>query len=157
MDAMKRALQSEGRRRQAGCPEEVAYLELMRSGDKLSRGVTQVLKTEDLSATQYNVLRILRGAREGLKCGEIGDRMITRDPDITRLLDRLEKRELITRRRDTKDRRMVTARITPDGLEVLGRMDAPVREMHRNQLAHLGRKRLAMLTELLREAQGEAI
>jgi DNA-binding MarR family transcriptional regulator len=120
----------------------------------LSRGVTQVLKTEDLSATQYNVLRILRGAREGLKCGEIGDRMITRDPDITRLLDRLERRELITRCRDTKDRRTVTARITTDGLEVLGRMDAPVREMHRKQLAHLGRKRLATLTELLREAQG---
>jgi DNA-binding MarR family transcriptional regulator len=122
----------------------------------LSRGVTQVLKTEDLSATQYNVLRILRGAREGLKCGEIGDRMITRDPDITRLLDRLERRELITRCRDTKDRRTVTARITTDGLEVLGRMDAPVREMHRKQLAHLGRKRLATLTELLREAQGAA-
>jgi DNA-binding MarR family transcriptional regulator len=120
----------------------------------LSRGVTQVLKTEDLSATQYSVLRILRGAREGLKCGEIGDRMITRDPDITRLLDRLERRELITRCRDTKDRRTVTARITTDGLEVLGRMDAPVREMHRKQLAHLGRKRLATLTELLREAQG---
>ncbi len=151
---MERALQSAGHRRKAVCPEEVAYLELMRSGDMLSRGVTQVLKTEDLSATQYNVLRILRGAREGLKCGEIGDRMITRDPDITRLLDRLERRELITRCRDTKDRRTVTARITTDGLEVLGRMDAPVREMHRKQLAHLGRKRLATLTELLREAQG---
>ncbi len=151
---MERALQSAGHRRKAVCPEEVAYLELMRSGDMLSRGVTQVLKTEDLSATQYSVLRILRGAREGLKCGEIGDRMITRDPDITRLLDRLERRELITRCRDTKDRRTVTARITTDGLEVLGRMDAPVREMHRKQLAHLGRKRLATLTELLREAQG---
>ncbi len=153
---MERALQSAGHRRKAVCPEEIAYLELMRSGDMLSRGVTQVLKTEDLSATQYNVLRILRGAREGLKCGEIGDRMITRDPDITRLLDRLERRELITRCRDTKDRRTVTARITTDGLEVLGRMDAPVREMHRKQLAHLGRKRLATLTELLREAQGAA-
>ncbi len=122
----------------------------------LSRGVSHLLKAEDLSATQYNVLRILRGAKQGLACGEIGNRMITRDPDITRLLDRLEKRALIERCRDTKDRRMVTAKITPGGADVLGRMDAPVREMHRKQLAHLGKGRIAMLTGLLREARGEA-
>ena len=78
----------------------------------------RVLKTEDLSATQYNVLRILRGAPEGLPCGEIANRMITRDPDVTRLLDRLEKRGLISRCRETKDRRTVMARITPDGLKL---------------------------------------
>jgi MarR family transcriptional regulator, organic hydroperoxide resistance regulator len=82
--------------------------------------------------------------------------MITRDPDITRLLDRLEKRELISRSRESKDRRMVLARITPAGLELLSRMDGPVREGHRRQLGHLSRERLRQLTELLRVARGEA-
>jgi DNA-binding MarR family transcriptional regulator len=115
----------------------------------LSRGPAQVIKAEDLSATQYNVLRILRGAPEGLACGEIGNRMITRDPDITRLLDRLEKRGLISRARDTKDRRMVLTHITPDGLKLLARLDQPVQEAHRRQLGHLGRERFRQLAELL--------
>ncbi len=102
------------------CPEEAAFLELLRTTDMLSRNLVQVLKTEDLSPTQYNVLRILRGTPEGLPCGEIANRMITRDPDVTRLLDRLEKRGLISRCRETKDRRMVMARITPEGLEASG-------------------------------------
>jgi DNA-binding MarR family transcriptional regulator len=153
---MKRAIQSESKRKQTVCLEEVAFLELCRTTDMLSRRLTALLKSEDLSATQYNVLRILRGAPDGLPCGEIGNRMITRDPDITRLLDRLEKRELISRCRESKDRRMVMARITPDGLELLARMDDPVREMHRSQLGHLGRERLRTLTELLQTARSEA-
>ncbi len=131
------------------CPEEMAYLDLVRTADVLSRSPSRVLKTEDLSSTQYNVLRILRGAPEGLACGEIGNRMITRDPDITRLLDRLEKRGLISRARETKDRRMVLTRITEAGLAVLARLDEPVREAHRRQLGHLGRERLRALAELL--------
>ena len=146
---MKESSQTASGRR-AACPEEAAFLDLLRTCDLLSRGPAQVLKTEDLSATQYNVLRILRGAPQGLPCGEIGSRMITRDPDITRLLDRLEKRELISRCRETKDRRMVMARITPEGLKLLGRLDAPVQQSHRKQLGHLGRDRLRALTELLR-------
>jgi DNA-binding MarR family transcriptional regulator len=146
---MKGSNQSKSGRRRAECPEEAAFLDLLRTCDLLSRGPAQVLKTEDLSATQYNVLRILRGSPEGLPCGEIGSRMITRDPDITRLLDRLEKRELISRCRETKDRRMVMARITPDGLKLLARLDAPVEESHRKQLGHLGRERLRALSELL--------
>ena len=93
---MKEASQLDQRRRLAH-PEETAFLDLLRTTDMLSRGLIAVLKPEDLSATQYNVLRILRGAPEGLPCGEIASRMITRDPDITRLLDRLEKRGLISR------------------------------------------------------------
>jgi DNA-binding MarR family transcriptional regulator len=131
------------------CPEEVAYLELVRTTDALSRRLVQALKTEDLSATQYNVLRILRGASEGLTCGEIGNRMITRDPDITRLLDRLERRNLITRSREQKDRRVVLTRITPEGLDALARLDKPVQDAHRAQLGHIGRERLALLSELL--------
>src|SRR5580658_669185 len=125
---MKEAVETAKNRRRVGCPEEDAFLELLRTTDMLSRGPAQVLKTGDLSATQYNVLRILRGAPEGLPCGEIANRMITRDPDVTRLLDRLEKRELISRCRETKDRRMVMARITPQGLRLLAQLDEPVKE-----------------------------
>jgi DNA-binding MarR family transcriptional regulator len=136
-------------RRRAPCPEETAFLDLLRTCDLLSRGPAQLLKKEDLSSNQYNVLRILRGAPEGLPCGEIANRMITRDPDITRLLDRLEKRSLISRCRETKDRRMVMARITSDGLKLLARLDEPVEEIHRKQLGHMGRDRLRMLAELM--------
>src|SRR6266496_218790 len=117
------------------------------------RRLATVLKADDLSANQYNVLRILRGSPEGLPCGEIANRMITRDPDITRLLDRLEKRDLISRCRETKDRRMVVARITPQGLKLLARLDEPVQEMHRKQLGHLGAVRLKELEDLLVAAQ----
>jgi DNA-binding MarR family transcriptional regulator len=150
---MKASTHSESKQHRADCPEELAFLELSRTTDMLSRRLSQLLKTEELSSTQYNVLRILRGASEGLPCGEIGNRMITRDPDITRLLDRLEKRELISRCRETKDRRMVMARITPEGLKLLARMDEPVRETHRQQLGHLGRVRLRALTELLQASR----
>ena len=152
---MTGAIQSKSGRRRVACPEEAAFLDLLRTCDLLSRGPAQVLKTEDLSATQYNVLRILRGSPEGLPCGEIGSRMITRDPDITRLLDRLEKRELISRCRETKDRRMVMARITQEGLKLLARLDAPVQESHRKQLGHLGRERLRALAELLQACRSK--
>ena len=151
---MQEAIQLSQRRRPAP-PEETAFLDLLRTTDMLSRGLIAVLKEEDLSATQYNVLRILRGAPEGLPCGEVANRMITRDPDITRLLDRLEKRGLISRTRETRDRRMVMARITPQGLKLLGRLDEPVQETHRKQLGHLGRERLRKLTALLHTAQAK--
>jgi DNA-binding MarR family transcriptional regulator len=153
---MKTRTQSANKQRLAPCPEEAAYLELLRTADLLSRNLSYLLKKEDLSSTQYNVLRILRGAPDGLPCGEIGNRMITRDPDITRLLDRLEKRDLISRHRETKDRRMVMARITPAGIQLLSQMDDPVMEAHRAQLGHLGRERLKSLTGLLQVARGNA-
>jgi DNA-binding MarR family transcriptional regulator len=139
--------------RRIGCPEEAAFLDMLRTTDMLSRGLVRILKTGDLSANQYNVLRILRGSPNGLPCGEIANRMITRDPDITRLLDRLEKRGLIVRRRETADRRMVMARITSDGLKLLGRLDRPVEETHRKQLGHLGQERLRALAKLLHAAR----
>lgn len=128
-------------------------MDLLRTADRLSRGPAQVLKTEDLSLTQYNVLRILRGAPDGLLCGEIAGHMISRDPDITRLLDRLEKRRLIARSRHERDRRMVLARITAEGLAILDRLDEPVRESHRRQLGHLGRERVRALASLLAECR----
>ena len=129
------------------------FLDLLRTTDMLSRSLVGILKTEDLSANQYNVLRILRGAHDALPCVEIASRMITRDPDITRLLDRLEKRGLISRCRQTKDRRMVMAGITPEGLKLLSRLDEPIEEAHRKCLGHLGRERLRALTELLQVAR----
>jgi DNA-binding MarR family transcriptional regulator len=152
---MKTPAQSEKKRGRAGCAEETAFLELLRTTDMLSRGLIQVLKGEDVSATQYNVLRILRGAPDGLPCGEIASRMITRDPDITRLLDRLEKRGLISRCRETRDRRMVLAWITSEGLKLLSRLDEPVQAGHRKQLGHLGQERLRALCELLRVARSQ--
>jgi len=136
-----------------GNPEESAFLELLRASDMLSRGLILVLKREDVSLTQYNVLRILRGAEEGLPCGEIAGKMITRDPDVTRLLDRLEKRKLISRSRETTDRRTVLVRITPLGLKLLARLDKPVQAAHRKQLGHLGRERLRALSGLLHIAR----
>jgi DNA-binding MarR family transcriptional regulator len=144
-------------KRRPECREETVFLELLRTTDMLTRGLVALLKAEDLSSNQYNVLRILRGSPDGLPCGEIANRMITRDPDITRLLDRLEKQGLISRCRETKDRRMVMARITPNGLKLLGRMDEPVEDAHRRQLGHLGRERLQALTELLQEARSAVV
>ena len=130
-------------------PEEIAFLDLARTTEMLSGPIARLLKTEDLSPPQYNVLRILRGSPDGLTCSETGNRMITRDPDITRLMDRLERRKLISRSRDEKDRRIVLTRITGDGLDLLSRLDQPVRDLHRKLLGHLGPERLQALAELL--------
>jgi DNA-binding MarR family transcriptional regulator len=119
----------------------------------LTRGADWVLKAEDLSLTQYNVLRILRGAPQGLPCGEIARRMVTRDPDVTRLLDRMEKRSLISRSRESRDRRLVLARITPEGLKLVNRLDEPVQKTLRKQLGHMGKDRLRALAELLAAAR----
>ena len=137
------------------CPEETVFVDLLRTVDLLSRAPSELLREHDLSSNQYNVLRILRGTPDGLPCGEIASRMITRDPDVTRLLDRLEKRGLISRCRETKDRRMVMARIAPDGLKLLARLDGPVEEAHRRQLGHLGKDRLRALAELLDAARAK--
>jgi DNA-binding MarR family transcriptional regulator len=145
------------RKTQKNRPEEAAFLDLLRTADILSRGLVRVLKKERLSMTQYNVLRILRGAPPGLPCGEIATRMITRDPDVTRLLDRLEKRELISRCRETKDRRTVRARISIKGLKLLARLDEPVEAAHRRQLGHLGEKRLQNLIDLLDFCRAQAV
>jgi DNA-binding MarR family transcriptional regulator len=150
---MKAAIQSDIKPKPGSSPEEVAHLEMMRTMEAVSHRFAQVLKAEDLSSTQYNVLRILRGAPEGLPCGEISNRMVTRDSDITRLLDRLEKRSLVSRSRESKDRRTVWARITPEGLELLARLDEPMLATHLELLGHLGAKRLNLLTDLLRLAR----
>jgi DNA-binding MarR family transcriptional regulator len=137
-------------------PEEAAFLDLARTTEILSAPIVQLLKTQELSPAPYNVLRILRGSPEGLTCREIGERMITRDPDITRLLDRLEKRKLIARNRDDKDRRVVLTRITDAGFELLTKLDQPLREVHRKMLGHLGPERLRSLGQLLELCRSKA-
>src|SRR6201992_1744206 len=113
--------------------EAHAFISLQKAADGLAQEVEKLLKANDLTAAQYNTLRILRGAEpEGLPCSSIADRMISRDPDMTRLLDRMEKRSLITRERQKDDRRVVKARITPQGLDLLKSLDAPVHDMHKS-------------------------
>ncbi len=132
-----------------GCPEEILFVELQRVADLLARAPAQLLRKHDLSPNQYNVLRILRGAPEGLLCGEIAVRMISREPDITRLLDRLEKRGLVGRCREDVDRRRVLTRITPEGLALLSRLDPSVCEVHQRQLGHLKPRQRSQLARLL--------
>lgn len=131
--------------------EEEALLALMRTADQVGQRNAEILKPFGLSPTQYNALRILRGGGEkGLPCSEIAVRMINHDPDITRLLDRLAKRGLVDRSREEKDRRVVTARITQAGLELLSSMDRTMRESPKQMLAGIGEKRLQSLLRLLR-------
>ena len=139
-------------------PEEEVYLNIIRTAEALSWGVAETLKGAELTPTQYNVLRILRGAgSEGATCGQISERMVTKDSDITRLLERLESRGLITRAREGQDRRFIIARITPEGLRLLAGLDEPIAECHKRQIGHLGREKLASLGKLLsaaRESRG---
>ena len=139
------------------CREEEAFLNIVRAADVLSADFAELFKQQRISSTQYNVLRILRGeasnSGEGLSCGEIAERMITRDPDITRLLDRLEKSGLVSRCREEKDRRVVRVRITPAGEKLLAELDPLIRDAHRKQLGHLGEEKLKQLIALLEEAR----
>lgn len=134
--------------------ESEVYLNLARTADVLQRWEVDLLKPVDLTASQYNILRILRGAgSDGHRCAEIGARMISRDPDITRLLDRLEKRGLVRRARDTGDRRVVTTRITDAGLKMLASLDEPIESTQRKLLGHMSRTDLETLNRLLEEAR----
>ena len=132
--------------------EERIFVALLKLADALGQEAEQLTRTAELTGTQYNVLRILRGAgSEGLPCRGIGDRMITHDPDITRLLDRMEKRGLITRERQKDDRRVVKTRITPHGLALLRPLDQPMRDLHERQFRHMAAARLRTLRDLLEE------
>lgn len=130
------------------------FLNLVRTTDALTRGVEEILKLAGLSHAQYNVLRILKGAGDqGLCCREVGDRMITRDPDITRLLDRMERRKLVARSRDSQDRRVITVRVTAAGLKILKDLDPPLRAYNRKVLNHMGEDDLRKLIDLLEAAR----
>jgi len=125
-------------------------LSLLRTADHLQWRLGQKLAQFGLSPTQYNALRILRGAEpDGLRCSDIGERMISRDPDITRLLDRLQHRSLVRRRHEPKDRRVIKAHISKSGIKLLKDMDQDVEKFMRALLGHLGEDRLRSLIQLL--------
>jgi len=130
--------------------EQEAYLSLLRTADALQTQIEAWLKTFGLTGTQYNALRILRGAgAEGLPCREIGERMITHDPDITRLLNRLEVRGLVERTRARHDRRVIYGKITAAGLKLLREMDGPIEKRGREMFRHVAQGKLKQLIELL--------
>jgi DNA-binding MarR family transcriptional regulator len=130
--------------------ETALFIAFASIADILGGEAEQVMKASGLTGAQYNVLRILRGAGpEGLACREIAERMISRDPDITRLLDRMEKRGLITRERQSDDRRVVKTFVTAGGLQILKTLDQPVRELHKKQFQHLSPKKLTALAAML--------
>lgn len=136
------------------CPEEEATLSILRTAEVISQRAESLLKNYDLSANQYNVLRILRGSKDtGLTCGQIGERMISRDPDTTRLLDRLESRGLIARERSEEDRRVVVVRISASGLSLLRELDPEILRYNKQVFESFGAKKLRQLIELLEEAR----
>lgn len=137
--------------------EEEVSLNLHRTTNALGQALGAVLKDADLTPAQYNVLRILRGAgKDGHPCGEIASRMITKDPDVTRLVDRLVKRGLVRRNRDEADRRVVLTRITAEGLKLVGGLDGQVDEAHTRLLGHMGTRKLRQLAVLLEAARAKA-
>jgi DNA-binding MarR family transcriptional regulator len=137
--------------------EQEALLNIERTAAVLGHAFADALKPYGITATQYNVLRILRGAgKAGLCRNEVRDRLISQVPDVTRLLDRLEESGLIMRERSTEDRRLVATRITSAGLALLRSMDAPVLALHKRHLGHLSQKQLRTLTELLALARSGA-
>ena len=134
--------------------EEEALLNLMRTADCLQRLLQRRMRPWGVTSTQYNVLRILRGSQpQGLTCSAIGDRMITAEPDITRLLARLKALKLVRQQRDRRDRRVVWTQITPAGLALLEETDPVVQKFPKELLGHLQEGQVADLIHLLELAR----
>jgi DNA-binding MarR family transcriptional regulator len=131
-------------------PEQEALLSLERTAATLLHGIAETFKPFDITSTQYNVLRILRGAgADGLCRNEIRERLVAQVPDVTRLLDRLEDAGLVERERSESDRRLVNTRITRSGLDLLDKLDEPIAAAHKRQLGHMTRAQLRTLIDLL--------
>jgi DNA-binding MarR family transcriptional regulator len=137
--------------------EEEVFLNLQRTAQALSSAMAEIFKSVDLTPVQYTVLRILRGSLEtGLLCGEISERLVTKDSDVTRLLDRMENRGLVVRERHARDRRAVVSRITEKGLEILTELDSPMIAGIKKQCGNLSDKQLKQLNDLLVLARSNA-
>lgn len=138
--------------------EDEVFVNLLRTAEVFLWKEAEMLKPYELTLPQYNVLRILRGAEpDGLICREISERMITRDPDVTKLLDRLETRGLVSRERQQKDRRVIVTRVTKEGLKIVNELDGPSLELTSGLLGHLGERRLRTLNNLLEAAREKAL
>lgn len=134
--------------------EQEAMLSIHRTDAVLSYAIIETLRPFDITPTQYNVLRILKGARpDGLCRDDIRQRLISQVPDVTRLLDRLEEAGLVGRERDSADRRLVTSRITDKGLAILEKLDDPIVKSHKQQLGHMTKAELRTLITLLAKAR----
>jgi DNA-binding MarR family transcriptional regulator len=137
--------------------EQEAFLSIGRTEAALCDALEVVLKASGVSITQYNVLRILRGAgSEGLTMNEIRDRLVNRMPDVTRLLDRMEDAGWISRERGSEDRRIVSTYLTKSGRTLVDSLDAPVAEEHQRRLGHMTRTQLRSLIDLLALARQKA-
>lgn len=133
---------------------EEALLNLMRTADSLQRTMQRATRSHGITSTQYNVLRILRGAHpDGLTCSAIGERMITADPDITRLLARLKAMGLVRQQRDKRDRRIVWTHISPAGLSLLSELDPVIQELPGQMMGHIDSAELDHLIRLLELAR----
>ena len=142
------------RRRHFDSLEQEVYLNLWRTYDRLRSLEDELFGQHDLTAQQYNVLRLLRGQHPGtLPTLALAARLVSRAPDITRMLDKLEQRVLIVRERPADNRRVVRVGITEAGLDLLRKLDAPVRACHLRQLGHLAPADLEQLVALLRAAR----
>lgn len=147
-----------GKRRPFDSPEQEAYLNILRTHSVLEEDIGKLFKARGLSEATYNALRILRGeqangAAAGVPCQLIGERLITRVPDVTRLIDRLEEAGLAKRSRTDADRRIVLVGITKKGLQVLEQLDKPLSDLHRGLLQHMTPAELAELNRLLAKAR----
>jgi DNA-binding MarR family transcriptional regulator len=133
--------------------EEEALLNIVRTAAVFMHDAAESLKPFGLTPTQYNVLRILRGSPDGLCRNEVGQRLVTRVPDVTRLLDRMERDGLVQRQRTGQDRRYVSTQITEKGLKLVDKLDREMTAIHTRQLGHLGEKKARELIKLLSEAR----
>ena len=138
-------------------PEEEALLNLLRTSDQFQNQFGRLFRKFGLTSSQYNVLRILRGEGKPLPSLEIAERMIQVVPAITGLIDRLEKQELVERRRCTEDRRVVYVAITSKALSLLRRMDKPLTSLHQSLVGHLTRSELKELSRLLEKARASEL
>ena len=134
------------------------FLRILRLADGLNQRMGTALAPYELTLTQYSALDALRhAAPNGLACGEIAERLVARDPDITRLLDRLELRGLVSRSRERPDRRVVRTQITVMGLQLIRAIDTAVGALHEQHLAPIGKRNLAALTSLLEAVEAVGI
>ena len=131
-----------------------AFLNLARTYEILETRLSEFLRPYDLSPTQYNMLRILRGAGcDGLTCSKAAERMVTHDPDVTRLVDRMEGKGWISRERSPKDRRVVTIRVTQTGLDLIEQLEEPLNQFNKTVIGHLGDEKLRLLIDLLEDVR----
>ena len=134
--------------------QEEAALNVLRTADALKRGFDLLLKRHGITSTQYNVLRILRGAgTAGLHCNGIAERMITAEPDVTRLLMRMEKLGLLVRRRDSKDRRVVTVTVSRARAPIVAELEQPLKKLQEQQFSLMSEEDLATLIEGLEKVR----